>query len=781
METLTIETTALTLAQRSPAEHVGLELFNSYLSQQYQTASGYKKALLSEAILLFKRNFSAHIAPSVLADHEKETFAMANQILSYSLVADQHSFYLVCTPVSGQTLNVYHHNSDPEQAADLQASLILQLEALFKDEPAFVEVMCYRTIWMKYLSSAFPFDGSVILPYVIPGTDHLLYFEADLNTSYIQITSAHHEAELLDALQKLDAECIEKELIISELKKMLPLSLFTFSGFQHIMVKDITPAYLIRELSREVDQHKEDPYGADLQRCLKSTLTSFCSSHEIEVSFMPMLKVNGRYTFDDPREWTIKRNENEGGCRENLYDFLASNYRSKPQKIFLEPIPDPLALKYPYLECLRQQGVQIFSILPVFADQELVGAIEMFSYSGDAYDRSVLGRIDALMPVISRYFKYCIDSFNQRMELVIKEKFTALQPSVIWRFNEAAWHYLRDNPPGRENLHLEDITFEQVYPLYGAIDIRNSTVNRNEALKKDMVFQLQELIGLLESCYQVIGMELLRENIFICGEWLAQVKDNIANLKEAELTYFLEVEIRQLLTDLSLGHQEIDLLIQPYLESLDEQAGSATAHRRELEISMNAVIQQVNTMVDALKEKAQRNYPCFFEKFRTDGVEYDLYIGQSITPQQLFKKVYLDNLRLLQLENMVSVAMHINALTEKLPIRVETTQLIFVNPNCIDIRFRPDEKRFDVEGAYNIRYHIVKKRIDKVLVRHTGERLTVPGKIALVYFNQKDINEYLGHIKYLQKKQLLMDDLEYVELEPLQGITGLRAVRVSIR
>ena len=36
------------------------------------------------------------------------------------------------------------------------------------------------------------------------------------------------------------------------------------------------------------------------------------------------------------------------------------------------------------------------------------------------------------------------------------------------------------------------------------------------------------------------------------------------------------------------------------------------------------------------------------------------------------------------------------------------------------------------------RYHIVKKRIDKVTVRGTQERVTQPGKIALIYFSQKE-------------------------------------------
>jgi hypothetical protein len=85
-----------------------------------------------------------------------------------------------------------------------------------------------------------------------------------------------------------------------------------------------------------------------------------------------------------------------------------------------------------------------------------------------------------------------------------------------------------------------------------------------------------------------------------------------------------------------------------------------------------------------------------------------------------------------------------------------------------------------VEGAYNIRYEIMKKRIDKVHIKETGERLTQPGKIALVYSNHKEAQEYIKYIEYLQEKQLLDTNLEQLDLEEVQGLLGLRALRVGV-
>jgi hypothetical protein len=115
-----------------------------------------------------------------------------------------------------------------------------------------------------------------------------------------------------------------------------------------------------------------------------------------------------------------------------------------------------------------------------------------------------------------------------------------------------------------------------------------------------------------------------------------------------------------------------------------------------------------------------------------------------------------------------------------LPIPLRTTQLILVNEYPIDISFRKDERRFDVEGSYNIRYEILKKRIDKARIKSSLERLTQPDKIAIVYSNYSEIEEYIQHINFLQSKDVLTDTMETLELENLQGVSGLKALRVGV-
>lgn len=220
-------------------------------------------------------------------------------------------------------------------------------------------------------------------------------------------------------------------------------------------------------------------------------------------------------------------------------------------------------------------------------------------------------------------------------------------------------------------------------------------------------------------------------------------------------------------------------LVKVYEDAISEN-GEVYKQRRNLELSVKMINHTLSNYFDQAHARLQKIHPCYFEKFRSDGIEYDIYTGQDIAPAVPFNNKHLKDFRHWQLKAMIDVARLTNALQIKMPVLLQTASLIFVHSSRIDICFRNDERRFDVEGYYNIRYEVIKKRIDKVRVKATNERLTQPGKIALVYFNDDEAEEYITLIKEFQKNKILKKDMEFVALENLQGVTGLKALRVSI-
>jgi ribosomal protein L10 len=86
-----------------------------------------------------------------------------------------------------------------------------------------------------------------------------------------------------------------------------------------------------------------------------------------------------------------------------------------------------------------------------------------------------------------------------------------------------------------------------------------------------------------------------------------------------------------------------------------------------------------------------------------------------------------------------------------------------------------------MDGAYNIRYEVIKKRIDKALIKGTDERKTRQGRIAIVYSKEEEETEYKLYLEFLRKAGIIGNKIEKLDVEDLQGVSGLKALRVSFK
>ena len=136
-------------------------------------------------------------------------------------------------------------------------------------------------------------------------------------------------------------------------------------------------------------------------------------------------------------------------------------------------------------------------------------------------------------------------------------------------------------------------------------------------------------------------------------------------------------------------------------------------------------------------------------------MDYLIYLGRSLLENGEFNEIYLKNLRLWQLKVACGMAWLTEQLKASLKVPLDTAHLILLQNSPLSIRFRFDEKRFDVDGAYDVRNEIMKSRIDKAVVRETGERVTQPGKVAMVYSNPEEAREMRRHIEFLSSEGIL--------------------------
>ena len=639
--------------------------------------------------------------------------------------------------------------------------------------------LIYALILKKLYNYTFFHTSSVIRSLKNETSGILNYYRLNIDTRFVEVFPK-------GPLPEWDPAILQSHLpgpqILDLLMTQLPLTLFRFEGISAITVTDITTEHVV-ETIKNIILHPmmgcgDDSHYGDVINALKS----LTGNNSVDYGLLPFIKVNGRPVFPDDgcTHSLLVAAARENGDVEKSYVEMADKYMNAPKLVFFDNVPEATK-DAPFLTVLRKNGVKAYALVPVFSNNRVVGALEVSTKEEGVLDQDRLSRLDIVLPLLAQLLQQNIDDFEARVKAVVKENFTSIQPSVEWKFNEAAWHFLREEQDGDHRPAIETIYFKNVYPLYGAVDIRNSTIERNEALRKDLQAQFDILVSTLHNLQKVTNLELLDELIFQSRKWQDAVSGSLTTAEEMDLNSFMQEKVDGFFTHFKETRPDTAEIIQPYLLAIDEAEGIAYKHRRELEASIKLINKTINRQLESGKEELQKTYPSYFEKFRTDGVEYDIYIGQTIAPDKPFDLIYLKNLRLWQLTSMAAIAQLTHALLPRMPGKLLTTQLIFVHSNSIDISFRKDERRFDVEGGYNIRYQVVKKRIDKVHIRDSNERLTQPGKIAVIYFNDKEAEEYLGYVKYLQEKDILNDDLEKVELEELQGVSGLKAFRVGVK
>ncbi|GAB3902867.1 hypothetical protein [Mucilaginibacter boryungensis] len=623
-----------------------------------------------------------------------------------------------------------------------------------------------------------------------PDTGHdNVYALPDKKNGLIKYYRVHNDVRFIDVIAKgklpeINPEMIEPFLYegadMSILKDIIPLDMFRLEGFTVITIHDITAKHSIETIRHALINNT--PKTKDLYKNILSALQTLSGNPSVQFGLMPFIRVNNQLVFDPPEcknSMLVRTGKKRGVFTCEFLSFI-KDYIQKPEAMFFITLSDKKIAQYPFLKRLKDANIRSYVIIPVYYNRHLAGALEIFSEQKVVFYEKLLSRLQNAIPLLSQLLHNTSEQFTERLQRIIKTSFTNLQPAVEWKFNEAAWHYLIAGQKNSKS-EMELVSFHNVHPLYGAIDIRDSTIQHNKALKQDIKILIDKIADLLKHLKQVIPnkratADLVKKHT----QWLSDIRVFERANDEAMLNELLKGTINPYFFALRHKYPVAEKLICDYEKAVDE-TGLVYQHRSAVEKSIKMINRAMGNYFDAAQVKLQKIYPCYFEKFRSDGIEYDVYTGQSLAPDLPFKDKYLTNFRKWQLKAMIDVAKITRKLETKMPVPLQTASLIFVHSSQIDICFRNDERHFDVEGYYNIRYEVIKKRIDKVHLKSTKERLTQPGKIALVYFNNTEAEEYIALIKQFQKDGSLKKDMEFVELENLQGVTGLKALRVSIQ
>jgi len=636
----------------------------------------------------------------------------------------------------------------------------------------------YNLILKKYCNYHTPEFVSSVHQYHDPHSGLIKYMELQLDTRYIDVRyTGSHLPIPEDFINKKDHGLLSLE----QLQHNIPIDQFAFEGIVIGRVIDVTEKEVISQMKSELLNLNAFSEGVVYHK-LQDLVQSLIGLKDIRIGITPFFKVNGHYVFSELHNSNslLFKHYKAVMERDTVNDCCRELFMETDKPIIYEKIDEERVAEIDYLGFYFDQGYRSLILAPLKHNGDLWGILEIGSDHEGKLNYKHIGRLDIAIPLFTRAIEKSAESLDNQIDKVIKEQFTAVQPSVEWKFTEAAYNFIIQKQQGRDP-KPERIAFESVYPLYGAIDIRNSSVERSQSIQLDFIEQLQMAATVIKKAQAAMPFPLLQEVQFKIDKHISSASDVLQNDEETIIHDFLQNQVASIFKHLKGTAPAIQKDIDSYFSALDKNIGMIYHHRKEFEESIAKINEQVSRFVDREQTSVQQIFPHYFERYVTDGVEFNIYIGQTLSPRKKFDELYLRNMKMWQLTTLAKASRLTHELCKQLSHPMKTTQLILAHSTPISISFRADERKFDVDGAGNIRYEIIKKRIDKVRIKDTNERFTQPGKISIVYSQPKDAEEYAEYIEFLQNQKLLKPGIEHHDLEELQGVVGLRGLRVDVQ
>jgi len=657
----------------------------------------------------------------------------------------------------------------------LYGRLNLGMQAL-KD---FRLVNAYALALERLYGVEFPVDYPLILTVPEPGTGLDRHFKIQFDGRFVDV---ERRLPIPPPSEDTRRRLASQALDLDGLAALIPPGAVRFSGFTVVKAADVTDQEVLSSIKRDLIDKESIVSNARFEK-LQAKLRTLFRRPALHLTLAAIegdriLMLNSGHQLQQAQGCIFA-----GSVHAKTADYAGSVFERATRRgrpVFVEDLA-ALTNRSAKEEAILRKGMRSLVVAPLHYQQQLIGMLSLGSPNPGDVNTLLAPRLQEVLPLFSVAVKRSVDELHSRVESFIKEQFTAIHPVVEWRFRKAVLEGMEHGAgePGKAG-EMEPIVFRDVHPLYAVSDIRGSSTHRAWAIQADLLTQLGLAREVLRAAHDARPLPILDQLTHRIDGHVAEIEVTLRSGDELGVMGFLKTDVEPLFDHLQTFGAGVRERIDAYRAAVDPGIGLVYARRKEFDESVTQINEAVSAYIDLEEQAAQSMFPHYFEKQKTDGVDYTIYLGGALREDNGFDPLYLKNLRLWQLMVACGVALRVERLKGRLPVSLDITNLILIQHAPLSIRFRFDEKRFDVDGAYNVRYEIIKKRIDKAIIRGTTERLTQPGKIALVYSHATEAAEWREYIEYLQRLGYLTRDVEELELDELQGAQGLRALRVTV-
>ena len=386
-------------------------------------------------------------------------------------------------------------------------------------------------------------------------------------------------------------------------KELIPSEKFEFHGFGVLRAVDVTDQEVLSSLKRDLIE-KESIFSEQGFERLQQKLRTFLRNPDL---LLGLAALQGEQVLLlSPHQHKLEKGcifADSVHCKKSEYEgsiFAEAVQKGEPLVIEdLQIHPTRTALE----EHMIQSGLRSVFVTPLRYQDRLLGTFDLKSpHPGDLNVLNTM-KLWEILPLFSMALNRGLEELDLRVQAVIKEKCTAIHPSVEWRFRRAALNYLQsqeETPSG-----LEPIVFRSVYPLYGVSDIRGSSEERNAAIQTDLIDHLKMTKDIILVASRQRPLPILDALSHRVDKNIREIETGLSSSDEVAKLDFIRHVIEPVFDHIQGFGPDVKEKIDAYRAALDPTLGSLYRKRKDFEDTITIINETISSYLDKEDERAQ--------------------------------------------------------------------------------------------------------------------------------------------------------------------------------
>ncbi len=436
----------------------------------------------------------------------------------------------------------------------------------------------YGLILKKYLGYYSPVTNRSIYPVQDPDTGLFRYMEIRLDARFIDVNPIGDMPEMPKTI--LDPQS-NRIMTVTELAALIPLDKFVFEGVAVVRINDMTEQEVITKMKNRLLNSSIADENVYIE--LEEHIRSLIGLKNIMIGVTPFFKINGHYVYSEIHNTNsiLFKKFDEKADKDEISDYCKLLFRENDQPLLFENITEAAIAEIQCLQHYHLSDARSLIICPLKKGNELIGMLEIISTAPGHLKPQHLSKIENAIPLFTLGLEKSLEQLNSHVDSIIKKKFTAVQPSVEWKFTETSLKYIV-NLHKQGEAHIERIAFGDVHPLYSAIDIRNSSTERSKSIKADIVEQLLLAQKTITKVQTEIAFPLLQEIEFKVEKYIKAASDILQSEEEIIIQDFLTLQLASAFHHLQRSEASVKDEFEEYFMALDPVTGMRYHHRKAI-------------------------------------------------------------------------------------------------------------------------------------------------------------------------------------------------------